>query len=299
MRARRWPWIVLALIGGVFAAKHFLLDTAEAASGEFVIDLGGLHRAAVASGPLPERLEVEKVGEFAFPRTIVVAGDGFKMHPMALLAHRVVWADRSLVIDTAMPPSAGKKMPGSKFDTAAFDRLEKAMTLAFAIVFSHEHEDHVDGVAAAPNPSAILGQVRMTSEQLDSPKLERGDFPPGMLEKLTPLEYSGLYALAPGVVLQKAPGHSRGSQLIYVELADGKRFLFVGDIAWTKDNIRLQRGRPGLASVLMKEDRGEVAAQVKALARLPADVHVIVAHDPVALQQDLKAGLYKLGFSGL
>jgi hypothetical protein len=38
---------------------------------------------------------------------------------------------------------------------------------------------------------------------------------------------------------------------------------------------------------------------VKALARLPADVHVIVAHDPVALQQDLKAGLYKLGFSGL
>jgi glyoxylase-like metal-dependent hydrolase (beta-lactamase superfamily II) len=101
------------------------------------------------------------------------------------------------------------------------------------------------------------------------------------------------------VVLQKAPGHSRGSQLIYVELADGKRFLVVGDIAWTKDNIRLQRGRPGLASVLMKEDRGEVAAQVKALARLPADVHVIVAHDPVALQQDLKAGLYKLGFSGL
>jgi glyoxylase-like metal-dependent hydrolase (beta-lactamase superfamily II) len=299
MRARRWPWVVLALIGGVFAAKHFLLDTAQAATAEYVIDLGGLHRAAVASGPLPERLEVEKIGEFAFPRTIVVAGDGFKMHPMVLLAHRVVWPERSLIIDTAMSPSAGKKMPGSEFDVAAFERLEKAMTKAFAIVFSHEHEDHVGGMAAASNAAAIVSHVRMTREQLDSPKLERGDFPEGLLQKLRPLEYSGLYPVAPGVVLQKAPGHSVGSQLIYVELADGKRFLFVGDIAWTKDNIRLQRGRPGLATLLMKEDRAAVAAQVKAFARLPADVHVVVAHDPVALQQDLKAGLYQRGFSGL
>jgi hypothetical protein len=48
----------------------------------------------------------------------------------------------------------------------------------------------------------------------------------------------------------------------------------------------------------MKEDRPAVAAQVRAFARLPGDMHVIVAHDPVALEQDLKAGLYRQGFSG-
>jgi len=98
-------------------------------------------------------------------------------------------------------------------------------------------------------------------------------------------------------VLQKAPGHSVGSQLIYVELANGTRFLFVGDIAWTYENITRQTGRPGLATVLMSEDRPAVAAQLQALAALPHDVHVIIAHDPVTLAKDLAEGLYRKGFT--
>ena len=103
--------------------------------------------------------------------------------------------------------------------------------------------------------------------------------------------------MAPGVVLQKAPGHSVGTQLVYVELANGTRYLFIGDIAWTYDNITRQIGRPGIATLLMKEDRPAVAAQLQALAALPKDVHVIAAHDPVELERDLKAGLFKQGFS--
>jgi glyoxylase-like metal-dependent hydrolase (beta-lactamase superfamily II) len=276
-----------------------LLDTAEAPGGAYVIDLAALHRAAVASGALPERIEVEKLGSFAFPQTFVVAGEGFHMHPMVLLAHRVVWPDHSLIIDTAMSPAAAKKMPGSKTDPSAFDRLEAAMKKAGAIVFTHEHVDHVGGVASAPDFGAIAKQVRITREQLDSPKLERGDFPSGALSSLEPITYQGVYAVAPGVVLQKAPGHSPGSQLVYVELASGQRFLFVGDIAWSFDNITRQRGRPRVATLLMSEDRPAVAAQLRAIAQLPPDVHVIVAHDPVALENDLKAGLYREGFSGL
>jgi hypothetical protein len=86
---------------------------------------------------------------------------------------------------------------------------------------------------------------------------------------------------------------------VYVELANGKRFLFVGDIAWSFDNITRQTGRPRIATLLMKEDRPAVAAQVKAIGQLPSDVHVIVAHDPLALEKDLQAGLYHKGFTGL
>lgn len=299
MRRRIWLWVFVGLLVVVLVAKHFLLDTPVAAGEKFVIDLEALHRAATSSGPLPERIEVEQVGEFGFPRTLVVAGQGFKTHRMVLLAHRVVWPDRSLMIDTAMAPAATKVMPGSKADAGAFDRVVKAMQQASTIVFTHEHEDHVGGVAGAPAPNALAAKVRMTREQLESSRLKRDDFPAGFLQKLTPLDSSGLNTVAPGVVLQKAPGHSPGSQLVYVELANGARYLFVGDIAWSKDNIRLQVGRPGIATLLMGEDRAAVAAEVQAISKLPADVHVIVAHDAVELADDVKRGLVHQGFTGL
>jgi len=226
-----------------------------------------------------------------------VAGDGWGMHPMVLLAHRVVWPDRSLLIDTAMSPAGAKGIPGARADAAAFARVESAIERADTIVFTHEHSDHVGGVASAPDFPAIAQKVRMTREQLNGPKLERGDFPAGALESLKPLDYDGLYTLSPGVVLQKAPGHSLGTQLVYVELANGTRFLFVGDIAWSYDNINRQIGRPGIATLLMKEDRPAVAAQLRALAKLPKDIHVIVAHDKLLYEQDLKAGLFEQGFS--
>jgi glyoxylase-like metal-dependent hydrolase (beta-lactamase superfamily II) len=296
-RHMRWPWILVGVLVLLFVVLVGLGGTAAAPAGAFAIDVEALHRAAVGKGPLPERIEVERVGDFAFPRPLVVAGNGLRLQPMVLLAHRVVYQDRSIMVDTAMGPAGAKKMPGSHMDLAAFDRVEGAMKKASAIVFTHEHVDHVGGLAVAPDPAALAGSVMMTREQLDSPRLERKDFAPGALERLRPLSYQGLYTVAPGVVLQKAPGHSPGSQLVYVELASGQRFLFVGDIAWTRDNIKMQRGRPYIAKLLMGEDRPEVAAQLAALAHLPSDVHVVIAHDPVALADDLAAGLYRQGFT--
>jgi glyoxylase-like metal-dependent hydrolase (beta-lactamase superfamily II) len=296
---RRWPWILLAVLGLVLLGGFVLTATAAAPGAEYVIDLAALHAAAVGKGALPERIEVERVGDFAFPRRLVVAGEGFHMNPMVLLAHRVVWPDRSVVIDTAMGPAGAKKIPGSRMDVAALARVEAAMKAASAIVCTHEHVDHVGGLSVAPDLQAIAKQVMLTREQLDSPRLERGDFAPGALGSLQPLDYQGLHAVAPGVVLQKAPGHSPGSQLVYVEMAGGQRFLFVGDIAWTRDNITEGRGRPYIAKLLMGEDRPAVAAQLRALAQLPSDVHIVVAHDPVALASDLAAGLYRQGFAGL
>ena len=299
MRIKRRYWIPVVSIAVLWAAKHFLLDTAAEPTGAFVIDLGALHRAATAGGALPDRIEVERVGDFAFPRNFVIAGEGFRMHPMVLLSHRVVWPDRSIVIDTAMPPAAAKKMPGGSVDEAAYARVQAAIKKADAIVFTHEHPDHVGGAAHAADFAVLASEILMTREQLTGPKLDRSDFPPGGLDSLTPIDYAGLFKIAAGVVLQKAPGHSTGSQLIYVELASGTRFLFVGDIAWSLDNIREQKGRPGVAHLLMKEDRGAVAAQLQAFGQLPPDVHVIAAHDPVALESDLKVGLYHQGFTGL
>lgn len=298
MRRKRWLIALSAVIALIFGAKYLLLDTAAAPGAPYAIDLAALHQAAIADGPLPSHIEVERIGDFAFPRTLVVAGDGFRMHPMVLLAHRVVWPDRSsVIIDTALSPHEAEALPGAKADPAAYERLEQALLKATKILFTHEHVDHVGGVASAPNFATVAGKTLITREQLNGPRLERDKFAPGTLEQLKPLDYTGLYKVAPGVVLQKAPGHSTGTQLIYVELATGARYLFVGDIAWSEDNLKLQRGRPGLLALLGKEDRSAVAAQLQALAILPKDVHLVIAHDPVAYQRDLAAGLFHARFT--
>src|SRR3954471_14391105 len=134
MRFKLWMKVTLGVVALLLIAEVLLFETAAAPGAKYVIDLDALHRAAIASGPLPDHLEVERVGEFAFPGAIVVAGDSFRTRPMTLLAHRVVWADHSLVIDTAMSPAAAKVMPGSKPDTAAFERVEQAMKQADAII---------------------------------------------------------------------------------------------------------------------------------------------------------------------
>jgi glyoxylase-like metal-dependent hydrolase (beta-lactamase superfamily II) len=299
MRWRRWTIGFLLVLGVLLlGVKLVLLDPAASPAAPYQIDLAALHSTAVSSGPLPERIEVEQTAAFSFPRTIVVAGGGFRMHDMVLLSHRVVYPDHtSLIVDTAIGPKAGGALPGAKIDQAAYDRMQRALVQAKTIVFTHEHVDHVGGVAEAPDFGALAPRVQMTQEQLDGPKLEREQFPAGALQQLKPLQYTGLHVVAPGVVLQKAPGHTTGTQLIYVELASGARYLFVGDIAWAEDNIRLRRGRPPVAKLLMSEDRPAVAAQLVALAALPTDVHVVIAHDPVALQRDLAAGLFRHGFS--
>ena len=299
MWKKRWLWVLAIILVSFVGAKYVLLDTPALAGAPYSIDTEALHRVAIASGPLPERLEVERLGTFAFPKKLVVAGDSFHMHTMVLLSHRVVWPNRSLIIYTGSTVETAKKMPGAKMDEGAYNRMHAALKKADTILLTHEHSDHIGGVASHPDFPSIAKRLIVTREQINGPMLERKEFSPGKLEQLAPLEYTGLYAVAPGVVIQKAPGHTQGSQLIYVELANGTRYLFVGDIAWAFENITRERGRPRLAELLMKEDRAAVASQLISIHGLPKDVHVIVAHDPEALKRDLESGLVKQGFTNL
>jgi glyoxylase-like metal-dependent hydrolase (beta-lactamase superfamily II) len=56
--------------------------------------------------------------------------------------------------------------------------------------------------------------------------------------------------IVPRVVLIKAPGHTPGSQMVYVKRADGQEILFLGDVAWQMRNIEEVRERARLVTIL-------------------------------------------------
>ena len=101
--------------------------------------------------------------------------------------------------------------------------------------------------------------------------------------------------MAPGVVLVKAPGHTPGSQLVYVQLADGRELILTGDTAWHRENVELVEGPPRLTSLLLKNDRAANACQLQALHDLPAEVHVVPGHDARVVDALVSAGLLHAG----
>jgi glyoxylase-like metal-dependent hydrolase (beta-lactamase superfamily II) len=122
------------------------------------------------------------------------------------------------------------------------------------------------------------------------------------LDGYAPISYQQYLAAAPGIVLIKAPGHTPGSQMIYVRTANGAEFLFLGDVAWLFRNIELQRERARLITTFMikEEDRHAVFGELAALKRLHAaqpGIHIVPGHDGAAIDELVAAGWLKSGFS--
>jgi hypothetical protein len=83
-------------------------------------------------------------------------------------------------------------------------------------------------------------------------------------------------------------------------MQDGSEWIFVGDVAWHRDNIETRRTRPMLVSrIMMGEDRKAVAHQLGALHALMESsvrLRLIVAHDREQLEDYTARGLIGLGF---
>ncbi|GMT98647.1 hypothetical protein KH5H1_27660 [Corallococcus caeni] len=109
-----------------------------------------------------------------------------------------------------------------------------------------------------------------------------------------PLQYERLHLLRPGVVLIKAPGHTPGTQMVYVRLVDGREFLLVGDVAWHQDNIQLPRMLPRLAQWVGGGDAQAMAHQLRWLHDLQGtapELHLVLAHDGAQMQDSQRREL--------
>lgn len=277
--------VVLLALG--FVGYRYLLgrEPVPEQSG-YALDLDEIRRlAASLPGERPSRVNHEQIAEAPLPRGAVFAGESLRTpHPMSHGAYQLVFPDGYLVIDSGFDAAALRQMnAGATLDAEGHAAIQRALAGARTIVITHEHLDHLTGIARFAEPEQLVGRLLMTREQLANAKeLDAIGFPDSLRNALTPLDYERYAAVAPGVVLVKAAGHTPGSQMVFAQLADGGEWLFLGDVAWHMDQIRKLWYRPRLVTdFFLHEDRDAVLAQFRALHELAATgtVQLIASHD--------------------
>ena len=303
----KWLKVTLGVFAALLAAAGaayywFAVESTMPADAQYAFDIGEVRRAVAAvPGDKPQRIEVEWVGSFSFPATAIVAGDGWTNREMPVYSFRLVYPETSAIIDTALNEELGS-VNLVAFNDDALARMNKAMEEASLIVITHEHMDHIGGLTAHPNLASILPQTRLTEEQLSQPARSLpARFEEGALDGFVPFSYDRLAVVAPGVVLIEAPGHTPGSQIIYVQLQDYSEFLFVGDVAWHYRNILTQRQRARLVTqFFLNEDRAAVFGQLAALHALSEaepEIAIVPGHDGEIVGQLVDAGRLAEGFA--
>jgi len=291
--------ILVLAIGGFVAFRHLTAREPIPAESSYALDLDEIRRlAALPVGEKPVRINYEKVADASLPKGAVFAGESLaEPHPMVHGAHQVVFGDGSYgVIDSAFGEAALKEMaPDASLDAGGFAAVQKALGGAKWIVLTHEHGDHIGGVAVYREPSELVGRLLLSQEQLASEDwLDRVKLSDSLRTRLEAVEYDEYHPVAPGVVLVKAAGHSPGTQIIYVSLADGREFLFLGDVAWHSKMITELWYRPRLVTqFFLGEDRSAVMDQIRRLHSLrvsePA-VEQVVSHDAEQNRQLIDSG---------
>lgn len=252
-------------------------------------------------GPKAEDIRFEAVSTMSFPRTAVVAGDGWDALPMGVYSYQLLFPDGTMVIDSALD-EAGAKTLGATFHPDAYQRMDEAMAAADQVILTHEHPDHIGGVIAFPEPEVLKARLKLNPQQLASAGRYMGfttPVPP-VLDGLTAVDYADYLAIAPGVVLIRAPGHTPGSQMVFVKRADGRELLFVGDIGWSLKNIAEVRPRArAISQFMLGEDREAVFSELKGLQGLmqsdPA-VRLVPGHDAGTIAALVADGLMEEGF---
>ncbi len=165
------------------------------------------------------------------------------------------------------------------------------------IVLTHAHNDHAGGAQDCPQAKVYMPRSEwQDATQTRFPWL-RGFMPEqlqGLEDRLAFVDYHrgtpyGTFAQSfdlfgdGSITMVSMPGHTAGSQGVFVNLPSGRLFFFTGDTAWVTENYRLPAPKSRLARRVLEHDERTVWEnlwRIHTLAKIAPDITIIPGHDP-------------------
>ena len=164
------------------------------------------------------------------------------------------------------------------------------------VLLTHAHWDHVSGLADLPGVPVLV-----TAEERRF--IAEGGWISAVARDLEGVHYA-TYAFTDGpylgftashdlygdgaIVIVPAPGHTPGSVVVFVALPTGRRYAFIGDLAWQHEGVADREERPWLQRCLADHDpalvRADLLRMAAILARFPA-ITIVPAHDARAFAE--------------
>ena len=258
-----------------------------AASTRWSADISDIRRmATLIPGRKPLRINVLKFAESHRTKNFSVKGEPATPSIQARTVFQVVYPDGYIMVDAGMDEPMHKQI-GRGADEPYFpdqaQHVDAALRGARAIIFTHEHGDHVTGVVRTPYLSELAPKTILTRAQVHTlettPQFPDLRITEDQAQRYHIIDYDRYLAFAPGWALIKAAGHTPGSQMMFIALDSGREYLLIGDTAWHMDGIRKVTGKDAPWIV---EDTSAVNDQLKwlnALSTTEKNVVIVASHD--------------------
>ena len=297
----RTSFVCLLLLGLSVASMQGL---AAENSPPWRADLDRIRQVAgMIPGPRPIRVNVIKFAESRRTKNFAVKGLQAEPSVQARTAYQIVYGDGTVMVDTGMDLAThqffGRGVQEPYFPEQA-ERVARALRSARAIIVTHEHGDHVAGLMRSTSFAELAPKTVLTRPQLETllnePQIPELRPTPEMVARLRVVDYSGYMAFAPGITLIKAPGHTPGSQMIYVALQSGRELLLAGDVAWHMDGVRLNAGKD---APWIREPAELMAAELNwlnGLSRPEKNLSIVISHDEEQRRDYVAQGILGDGF---
>lgn len=169
----------------------------------------------------------------------------------------------------------------AQLDASGYDRRR-----LLGVLVTHAHWDHVSGLGDLGVPVWITREELRYAGQDKHGAVFRSLAPGLRIHEYT-LDgppYLGFAASHDvhgdgSVVVAHAGGHTFGSVVVFVALPGGRRYAFIGDVAWQLDGIRRRVERPWLMRRLADTDAEGVRQGLLRLIALEELMSIVPAHD--------------------